>query len=298
MLIQFSPPKRWRPRAALLFVLLLTVFLLAACGGDKAPAAEATVAPPAAATSAPQATAAPTAVVATNAPTAAPAEPTLAPTPTEAAPTEAVALGDCDNRYFPVSDGRVLRYRNNVPGLGESELTQTFGDVTDSSFTVTVGLGEGQSLVQNWQCGTEGLLAPELSQLPGAAEGMSVEYLEASGITLPRDDQMTAGNEWTTHYVVEVTMADSGAGQMILSETVDLVNTVAGVESVSVAAGDYDAVRVDTKGTISVSIAGAPSTPIELDMVSWYAEDVGLVRQEMGGLLSEDAIVTELVAVE
>ena len=296
---------RRRAAAALCALLLTALLLLSACG-NNAPPVEATVAPAAQATSAtaPEATAAPTQAAAPTdvpEPTAAPTDappPTSAPTPTAAATAEEVTLGDCDNRFFPVVSGHVLRYRNNIPGMGESEFAQTFGDVTDNSFTITLGLGEGQSLVQNWQCGAEGLLAPEMSGLPGVGQGMSVEYLEASGITLPRDDQMEPGQEWNTHYVVEVTMADSGAGQMILSETVDMTNTVAGVESVSVPAGDYDAVRVDTQGTISFSIGGSAPTTTELTMTSWYAEDVGLVRQELAGLLSDEAIATELVSVE
>ena len=84
-----------------------------------------------------------------------------------------------------------------------------------------------------------------------------------------------------------------------MSETIDLVNTVAGEEPVTVPAGTFDAVRVDTTGTVSVSIGGAPANAVDMSITSWYVRDTGLVRQEVGGLLGEaDAIVTELVSVE
>jgi len=291
-----------RRRLAALALLLLIA--LAACGGDATPADEPTLAPASQPTTAPQAAAPieapPTETTATEAPSAAapPAEatPTVAPTATAAAP---VAAGECDNPFFPAVEGRVMTYRNTIPAFGESEFSHTFSDVTDSSFNVNIGVGDGESVVQKWTCSADGLLSPEMAQMPGMAEGMTFEYIEASGATLPAGDQMTAGHEWTTHYVVEVTMPDLGQGAMSMSETVDLVNTVAGEESVTVPAGTFDAVRVDTTGMIAVSIAGAPASNIEMSMVSWYAEGVGLVRQEIGGMLGgNDTILTELVSVE
>ncbi|MCW5862769.1 MAG: hypothetical protein KIT52_06670 [Anaerolineae bacterium] len=288
----FRAPVVRRRLAALALLLLIA---LAACGGDDTPAAEPTLAPASQATTAPQADAP------TEAPPAA-ATPTATPTATAlpaAATAAPVAAGECDNPFFPAVEGRVMTYRNTVPAFGESEFSHTFSDVTDSSFNVNIDVGDGESVVQKWTCSADGLLSPEMAQMPGMAEGMTFEYVEASGATLPAADQMTAGHEWTTHYVVEVTMPDLGQGAMSMSETVDLINTVAGEESVTVPAGTFDAVRVDTAGAIAVSIAGAPASNIEMSMVSWYAEGVGLVRQEIGGMLGgDDTILTELVSVE
>ena len=287
--------------------VLLLALALVACGDDTpageptlAPASQATTVPQAAApTEAPPAEATATTALPTEAPpTEAPAAATATAAPTAAA-TVPVAAGECDNPFFPAVEGRVMTYRNTVPTFGESEFSHTFSDVTASSFNLNIGVGDGKSVVQKWTCSADGLLSPEMAQMPGMAEGMTFNYLEASGATLPAADQMTAGHEWTTHYVVEVTMPDLGQGAMSMSETVDLVNTVAGEESVTVPAGTFDAMRVDTTGTIAVSIAGAPASNIEMSMASWYAEGVGLVRQEIGGMLGgEDTIVTELVSAE
>ncbi len=282
--------------------MLLSLIVLAACGGDDTPAAAPTLDPASQTTSVPQVDAAPTdAPAEAAAPTEAP--PTAAPTELPPAPTATaaavVALGDCDNAYFPAVEGRTLTYRSTIPGMGESTIRHTFSDVTDSGFTLTMGLDESEGIVQQWTCSADGLLAPQLTQLPGLAEGMTFEYVEASGATVPAADQMTAGHEWTTHYVVEVTLPDLGQGAMTMSETIDLVNTVAGEEPVTVPAGTFDAVRVDTAGTVSVSIGGAPANAVDMSITSWYVRDTGLVRQEVGGLLGEaDAIVTELVSVE
>ena len=292
-------------------VLLLSV-LLAACGDDT-PAAEATtVAAPEVPATEPAAEAAPEVVAAEPtaepAPTETPAtaEPTLAPTPTLATETGAAGLaaGDCGNEFFPVVEGRVARYTNDVPGFGVTEFTQTTTDVTDTAFSVQTDIGDGELLIFSWQCSSEGLLSPELSQLPGAV-GLTIEYTEASGITIPPADRFRPGETWTTHYVATATLGDTGAGAMTMVETIDLTNEVVGIEAISVAAGDFpEAVRVETTGNVSIAMsldgAAQPANDVPMNYTSWYVAGVGLVRQEFVGLLSEadQPMVTELVAVE
>lgn len=301
-------PRYARP---LLWALLLLTPALAACGND-APAGEAAVATavvapteaPAEAATAPEPTAAPpTAAPPTEVPaTAAPPEPT--PTLATAAETDALPAGDCGNEYFPVREGLVQRYSNSIPGLDTSEYTMTYSDVSDSSFVVTTDVGEGDAIIHTWQCNGDGLLSPELTQLPGA-EGLTIEFVEAAGVTIPSADRFQPGESWTTHYVANATLGDPAAPQMTMSETVDLTHTVAGVEAISVPAGEFaNAVRVETTGNVNVVMtidgAAAPVSDMPMSYTSWYVAGVGLVRQEFTGLFSEssEAMVTELVASE
>jgi len=292
-------------------IVLALVFVLAACGGEDAAntgAATVVAGPTGAATTVvAEPTTAPTAVAPATTPTA--AEPTAAPTATTPATAETEAAGDaaalpsgeCGNAYYPVVEGRVYHYTNDLPGFGVSEYTIRYSDVTPDSFTATTDLGSGDVLVNTWTCSGDGLLQPEFTQLPGGVEGMTVEFVEAEGVTIPTAALFTTGGTWTTHYVANATMPDMGAGATTMVETIDLTNTFAGVEAVSVPAGDYpEAVRVDTTGTINVAMASAPAMDITIAFSSWYVADVGLVRQEMTGLLGDDSqpSVTELVAIE
>ena len=298
-------PKTYPRRAALFALPVLMALLLAACNGDNAAETEAP----------PQNTV--VAVAATEAPP--PADPTVPPPATEptTAPAPAVepttmpeegaslTAGDCDNPYFPVVEGRTYRYANEIPGLGASEYAQTYSAVADSSFTITIDAGDGDVFVQTWRCTGEGLLQPEFSQMPGGLEGVEIEFVEAEGVTVPTADVFEAGGEWTTHYVANATLPDMGAGAITMVQTVDLINTVAGIEAVSVPAGDYPAaVRIDTSGTINIAMSSgdtaAPATDVTLNYSSWYVAGVGLVRQEFSGLFGEadDVSVTELVAIE
>ncbi len=296
----------------------MALLALAACGGD-APADEATtateviapteavgeIAPtdaPTEPTVAPEPTAAPTEAAPTTAPTEAAAEPTS----TEAAADETATLpeGDCGNPFYPVIEGRTLRYANNIPGLGVTEHTITHSDVTDTSFTTTTDLGEGNVLTQTWTCSGEGLLQPEFSQLPTGEEvTLTIEFVESSGLTIPAADQFEAGSSWTTHYVANATLSDVGAGEMLMEQTTDLTHTVIGPETITVPAGTFEAIRVETTGTVSsatsVGDVSVPAMEFTMSFVSWYAEGVGLVRQEWTDLLGADSAATsELVAIE
>jgi hypothetical protein len=283
---------------------------LAACGGgDQPEAAETVVVAPTEAAEAPvqEPTAAelPTEAPPTDVP------PTEAPTaePATAAPDEPIlTTGDCGNAFYPVVEGRVLTYRGTIAGFGESTYTTTYSDVSDSSFTITTDVGEGEVISVTWTCTAEGMLSPEFSQLPGGEEGFTIEFVEAEGVTIPSEDLFQPGGSWTTHYVANATVADTEAGAMSMVQTMDMTNTVVGIEAISVPAGEFpEAVRVDTTGTMSMSMSlgedatPAPMATIDMSFTSWYVEGIGLVRQDISGLLGEAEAgdsVTELLSVQ
>ena len=303
--LTLQPYARPATLLALLALLLLSLSLVACGGSDAAGTDAATVVaePPLAATepSVAEATAAPT-----TTPEAPATEPAAEATPAVASDADSAAAlpsGNCGNPFLPVVEGRVLTYRSNVSGLGESEFTQTYSDVTGDSFTVTIDLGEGNTIIQTWLCTGEGLLQPEFSQLPAAAEGLAVEFVEAEGVTVPTADQFVEGSRWPTRYVANATIADAGGTAMTMVQTVELSNQVVGVEAVSVPAGDYPAaVRVDTGGIITAVMSSggveSPVAEIPISFSSWYVEGLGLVRSETSGMFGETgASVTELLSV-
>lgn len=296
-------------RSILLLLLLAAAISLAACGGNDAPPDEAavTAAEPTAATPAatePDATAAPAE------PTAEPttAEPTEEPTalPPTAAPEEpAVASGECGHAYYPVVEGRALTYSTSTGEDEPTTYTTTYSNVTESSFTITTDIGEGEAVATDWQCSTEGLLSPEFIRLPGTTDEFQIEFTEASGFTIPSEDQFRVGESWPTHYVANFLMGGTDDASMTMIQTMDMTNTVTGTEPVSVPAGDFpNAVRVETVATISstMDLGGGTTQPglaLDMNYISWYAEGVGLIRQEIPDFLAEGSeYITELVSIE
>ena len=303
-----------QPRIRLAGVLALLLALLLACGGGEEASPEPTVVE-AAPTVAEAATEAPTAAPATEAaPTETPvalveATPTVDPTAEALAAGPdgpVVMMGDCGNAYYPVAEGRAMTYRNSMEVMGESEFTTTYTDVTESSFTVTTEVDENEVVAISWVCTGEGMLSPEFSQMPGGVEGLSIEFVEADGVTIPTEEMFQPGQSWTTHYVANATMPDMGAGEMTMVQTMDMTNTVVGIESVTVPAGEFaDAVRVETSGTIAISLSMGgtpqPASTIEMVYTTWYVHNVGMVRQDFSSLLGEGGdggIVTELVSIQ
>jgi hypothetical protein len=300
------------PQLGLVVVALLLALALAACGGDDtSEAAETAVVAPtdAAETSTTEPATAPPATE-TMAPETPPTdEPTAEPATEAPAETEpaTAAGGGCSNAYYPVVDGRVYTYSSSIAGFGVSNFTMTFSDVTDSSFTVTTDAGEGEPIAITWECNEEGLFSPEFTQFPGGEEFLTIEFVEAEGVTVPAEELFQPGESWTTHYVANATMGEAGVGEMTLVQTMDMTHTVIGTEAVSVPAGDYpDAVRVDTVGTVSISFSlggtAQPATSTEMNYTNWYVRDVGMVRQEFEAILgvegADDPSVTELLSFE
>lgn len=293
-------------RLVLFLMLLLVAAALVACGGDEAaeaPEAPAATEAVAEVTPVEEAPAEPTAAPPTTEPTAAP--PTAAPTeaPTEpAAPL--FATGYCGHAFYPVVDGRVLHFTTNSTLEGAGEYTTTYSNVTDSSFTLSTDVGDDMVIAVNWQCSADGLLSPEFSQLPGGMEGMDIEFTEASGISIPSEEMFQVGESWPLHYVANATMAVGDDASMQMQQTFDLTNTVTAIEAISVPAGDFpNAVRVETTGSIStaVNMGGQQQPGVSFDMnyTSWYAEGVGLVRQEMPDFFGTGSnYITELVSVD
>ena len=229
-------------RFIMLLMLLLAAAALVACGGSDAPEVQQTDVAPAATEvvvedspveDAP--TAEPTAVPPTETPTEEPtAEPTAETT------SGATLAGNCANVYFPVVDGRVYTYSTSISGFGVSNFTQTYSDVTDDSFTMTIASGSDEAFSNTWTCTGEGMLSPEFTQMPGGMEGiLSIDFVEAEGVTLPSEDMFEPGESWTTHYVAEALINIPGAGEMAMTQTVDLTNNVIGIEAVSVPAGVF-----------------------------------------------------------
>lgn len=293
-------------RFVLFLMLLLAAAALAACGGGDAPEAQQTDVAPAATEAVVEATS--IAEAPTPEPTETPTEePTAEPTAEPAAQTTSgmTLAGNCANAYFPVVDGRVYTYSSSISGFGVSNFTQTYSDVTDDSFTITIDSGSGESFSNTWTCTGEGMLSPEFTQMPGGMEGMlSIDFVEAEGVTLPSEDMFQPGESWTTHYVAKAVINIPGAGEMNMTQTIDMTNNVIGIEAVSVPAGDFDsAVRVDTTGAIIMDMGNTGmTTTIDMSYSSWYVENVGLVRQEFSSVFgvegADNPSVTELLSYE
>lgn len=225
----------------------------------------------------------------TAAPTAASGvEATATVAATEAGPTDdptTVSGGTsnaCDNPYLPVVAGATWEY--NLTGPISDTFTHTILSVESDSFTEQDAFASGVTRQGKWQCDNGALIA--LNPASGSSanvstEGVSVDFetTDQSGVTLPAT--INAGETWSQALTLEGTQTISGTSFPASNQFTNDC-TALGIESVTVPAGTFDAMRVECQGNMNITVAMDPNNPVSTSLaltnVYWYAENIGMVK--------------------
>lgn len=202
---------------------------------------------------------------------------------TAEAPTEAplAAPNACDNPYMPIIVGATWNY--NLNGPTPDTYVHSILSVEASGFTEQDVFGTGVTRQGTWNCENGNLIALNPSggnSSSVTAEGTSVDFKTTAleGVTLPAS--LNPGDTWSQSLTLEGTQTLNGEA-FPASNQLTQNCTATGVESVTVPAGTFDAMRVDCQVNmnITIDIAGSPfTTPIALVNTNWYALKVGLVK--------------------
>jgi len=216
----------------------------------------------------------------------------------EPLPTEESGL--CANAYYPVREGATWNYTITSDFAGDQNWTDTISSVRDDGFTLTSVYDE-LTRTQEWACKPEGLLALQMGGGPAgtltmSAAQLTVETQNVTGVTYPAE--LSAGSQWSQSHEFMGTMDIAGqAAEAEGNEQADF--TAIGVESVTVPAGTFDAMKVEVQTTINInSTFQGVTIPVTFTgtTTSWYAHGVGWVKSvstgEFGGITSSET--TEL----
>jgi hypothetical protein len=204
-----------------------------------------------------------------------------APTAERIAADSPSANGPCVNEFYPVVAGASWTYQfsdANLPGF-----TRSITAVNADGFNDQDVFASGITRKGEWQCKDGTLTALQTNgDLSASVQSdyVSGDFKTTSwdGITLPASPK--AGDTWTQTFVLEGVETVAGTQFNAKNETA-LTCTAGTVESVTVPAGTFDALRVDCEihTTITVTISGNDvQTPLSMTSTSWYAPNVGLVR--------------------
>ncbi|HSA99567.1 MAG TPA: hypothetical protein VLE49_02875 [Anaerolineales bacterium] len=190
--------------------------------------------------------------------------------------------GLCANAYYPVRQGATWNYKSTGSPAGEYSFTDTVVSVGEDSFILATQSGN-LTRTQEWACKPEGLVALQFGGAPAAlldAQGLQldVQSSNASGVTFP--SEIKPGDQWQHRLYLQgnVSVANqSGAAKGDAQNNF----TAAGVESVTVPAGTFDAmkIKVDTIINMNVSYKGL-SLPVEFSgsYTYWFVQGVGWVK--------------------
>lgn len=211
--------------------------------------------------------------------------------PTEAAPPPeqpsfGSPAGACDNPYLPIVQGATWNY--NMTGGVADTFVHSIVSIEADSFTEQDVFGTGITRTGYWKCeeGALIMLDPS-SDATGTVTSDNVtanfSTTSASGITLPAT--LNPDDEWEQAITLEGT-EDIGGNQIPAKNEFSNSCKAIGVESITVPAGTFDAMRVDcqTNMNITITMANTPvTTSLTFATSSWFVEDVGLVKETKTG---------------
>jgi hypothetical protein len=288
----------------LIYALPLFVLLVACAAGapqqdastERPPAASPTatvLAPPTAGETAGPLTPSPTATVLappTAGETASP--PTATPAPPSPSPTAPAPIATaCQNRYYPIAQGAAWTYR--VSGSVNDTFTRAIIGVRADGFDDQDSFASGAVRRGSWACQQGDLI----SLTPGgsasvAAGGAQTDFTVESneGLTLPADPQ--PGAQWT-QTIVYLGQFNTGDRNVTARSTLNTSCRAVGVESVSVPAGAFEALRADCTYRLTIALLG--DLPFDFSFSSsgsvWYAPGVGMVKLRDTGEMGTTEVV-------
>lgn len=204
------------------------------------------------------------------------------PTPTETPAPAALSADDaCGNLYYPVVSGASWTYQ-----ISNGQTATHFMEVTgEDAFTLTIQSADSTAAMDGF-CDsgditlleTGGISAIFTTQDSSAV----VSTTNMDGVTLPYIIQV--GDDWSQ--TVEIKASGSSATYTALIET---TNTAAGLETVSVPAGTFEAIRIEQSSTATLF-----GSPMEFKSTVWFAAGVGSIKAVH--YAGENTTTTELTA--
>lgn len=191
-------------------------------------------------------------------------------------------MGDglCANAYYPVREGATWGYSSTSSAAPSYSYTDTITSVYANSFTLTSQY-DNLTRTQEWSCTDEGISAVSLGG--GVSTSMSnlvIETQSASGVTYPVT--ISPGDTWQHQIDFTGTMDIAGeagdASGFVFSEF-----TALGMESVTVPAGTFDAMKVEVYTTFD-ALVDFQGTFVPVMFIStstsWFVQGIGWVRSE------------------
>ena len=189
----------------------------------------------------------------------------------------------CENSFFPVKTGAAWTY------MGSSENSETFiftnsiSEVRPDGFSLSTTF-ENLNRTQEWSCKPEGLVALNFGDGPAggiSTQGLDLEITTSniSGVSIPINLQ--PGNEWNYSLDIAASLmlpdGQKGQGQGSMTTPMKAI----GVESVSVPAGTFEALRVESVPSINLTTTymGLP-IPVSFtgNVTLWFAPGVGWIK--------------------
>ncbi|MCA1614024.1 MAG: hypothetical protein LC800_07710 [Acidobacteria bacterium] len=211
----------------------------------------------------------------------------------------------CGAPYYPVRAGLEKQYRVTYAtrGLPPAVYTETHADIAPDSFKLRYSFPD-LTVDTGWNCTPEGMVALEYGKLDFAREQntkFKLETVGRTGVTVPSAERWRVGATWASRYDIKSTISTGQQGEPPGegAGTIEIANKIVGEEEVTVAAGKFRALKVESVFQMQMTVrVGKVRMPTSTDMknISWFAEGVGMIRAESTGDFA--GATTELVSLK
>jgi len=203
---------------------------------------------------------------------------------TQAAPPIIPSTGGlCDNPLYPIRQGASWAYVNSGGPNGTFAYGDTISEVRADGFTLTSQIAN-LTRTQEWSCETDGLKALEIgggTTTSITAQGLTAEFttLNVTGISLPKD--VLSNMQWQYGLTIQGTIPMPTGEQVQSNGTYLTTSQEMGMETITVPAGTFDAVKIQTNSIVEILVPfGNEQVPMKYSgtSVTWYALGVGYIK--------------------
>jgi len=221
--------------------------------------------------------------------------PTPSPTSEPDLTATAVAAGDdvgqtaCDHPYFPLRPGATWVYEGSSAGEAMSmtwTVIEVTGDRSSAAAIMQANFSDMFSATYTWQCDSSGIVSFDYGNF--AFEGLdfemedisfTTEVRDQSGILIPPPGQFAPGASWNSAFTVR-TSANMAGFAFTMDFATSSSYTATASESVTVPAGTFSALRVESTGVSTSSNSMAPGLDVSSSSsgTTWYGRGVGWLR--------------------
>lgn len=218
------------------------------------------------------------------------------------------AWADCAHPYFPTKVGTEWHFQDNQKNEHVIKVLKSEGKKVLLEGTFIDPENKDNELKSNFSayCDDSGfkMLIAEMfvTAAPSGMGGLKASFEDTSGVTLPPPAKMKVGESWNQSTTMVFGTAEMPAA---MKATMKIKNEIVGKEKVTVAAGTFDAFKIQFTSQTQMAMPGMPVPMGSAGNMSgsgtlWVAKGVGVVKhtdsaQTGNGQSSETT--TELVKV-
>ena len=184
----------------------------------------------------------------------------------------------CDHPYLPLRSGSSWTY-STTEGTSTWSVGSAAGTADSAQATMAITVPE-VAMTTHWNCTSEGIISYDFGNISVAEMGeiVSMDVTDSSGVFLPAASLLAPGYSWSENYSLAMHVTAEGFS---IDTTMSAAEswTAVGMETVSVPAGTFEALRVEGTENISMSgYMGMGGVDTVVHATFWFAEGVGIVR--------------------